>query len=55
MGLKPERKQLLHRAALLHDLGKLRVPNSILDKAGKLDGAGVVGDARASGAYAGHS
>ena len=38
MGLKPERKQLLHRAALLHDLGKLRVPNSILDKAGKLDG-----------------
>jgi HD-GYP domain-containing protein (c-di-GMP phosphodiesterase class II) len=38
MGLKPERKQLLHRAALLHDLGKLRVPNSILDKPGKLDG-----------------
>jgi putative nucleotidyltransferase with HDIG domain len=37
MGLKPERKQLLHRAALLHDLGKLRVPNSILDKPGKLD------------------
>jgi putative nucleotidyltransferase with HDIG domain len=39
MGLKPERKQLLHRAALLHDLGKLRVPNSILDKPGKLDAA----------------
>lgn len=38
MGLKPERKQLLHRAALLHDLGKLRVPNSILDKPGNLDG-----------------
>jgi HD-GYP domain-containing protein (c-di-GMP phosphodiesterase class II) len=38
MGLNPERKQLLHRAALLHDLGKLRVPNSILDKPGKLDG-----------------
>jgi len=37
MGLNPERKQLLHRAALLHDLGKLRVPNSILDKPGKLD------------------
>jgi putative nucleotidyltransferase with HDIG domain len=37
MGLKPERRQLLHRAALLHDLGKLRVPNSILDKPGKLD------------------
>ena len=37
MGLNPERKQLLHRAALLHDLGKLRVPNSILDKPGHLD------------------
>jgi putative nucleotidyltransferase with HDIG domain len=37
MGLKPERKQLLHRAALLHDLGKLRVPNSILDKPSHLD------------------
>ncbi|MGA9671302.1 MAG: HD domain-containing phosphohydrolase [Terracidiphilus sp.] len=37
MGLKPERRQLLNRAALLHDLGKLRVPNSILDKPGKLD------------------
>ena len=39
MGLKPERMQLLNRAALLHDLGKLRVPNSILDKPGKLDDA----------------
>jgi HD-GYP domain-containing protein (c-di-GMP phosphodiesterase class II) len=39
MGLKAERKQLLHRAALLHDLGKLRVPNSILDKPGRLDGS----------------
>jgi len=37
MGLNHERQQLLHRAALLHDLGKLRVPNSILDKPGKLD------------------
>jgi putative nucleotidyltransferase with HDIG domain len=37
MGLNPERRQLLHRAALLHDLGKLRVPNSILDKPGSLD------------------
>jgi HD-GYP domain-containing protein (c-di-GMP phosphodiesterase class II) len=37
LGLKAERQQLLHRAALLHDLGKLRVPNSILDKPGKLD------------------
>ncbi len=39
MGLNAERVQLLHRAALLHDLGKLRVPNSILDKPGKLDDA----------------
>ena len=39
MGLKPDRMQLLNRAALLHDLGKLRVPNSILDKPGKLDDA----------------
>ncbi len=39
MGLAPERMQLLRRAALLHDLGKLRVPNSILDKPGKLDHA----------------
>ena len=39
MGLSSERKQLLHRAALLHDLGKLRIPNSILDKPGKLDAA----------------
>lgn len=37
MGLNAERRQLLHRAALLHDLGKLRIPNSILDKPGKLD------------------
>lgn len=37
MGLTEERRTLVHRAALLHDLGKLRVPNSILDKPGKLD------------------
>ena len=36
LGLTPQRVQLVHRAALLHDIGKLRVPNSILDKRGKL-------------------
>ena len=39
MGLSAARRTLIHRAALLHDLGKLRVPNSILDKPGKLDPA----------------
>ncbi len=37
MGLAPRRQKMLYRAALLHDLGKLSVPNSILDKPGKLD------------------
>jgi putative nucleotidyltransferase with HDIG domain len=32
MGMEPERVNLVRRAALLHDLGKLSVPNTILDK-----------------------
>jgi putative nucleotidyltransferase with HDIG domain len=32
MGLPPERTQLVRRAALLHDIGKLSVSNAILDK-----------------------
>jgi putative nucleotidyltransferase with HDIG domain len=36
LGLSKERTRLVHRAALLHDLGKLRVPNSILDKPSEL-------------------
>ena len=36
MGLAKDRLQLVRRASLLHDLGKLSVPNSILDKPGKL-------------------
>ncbi len=36
LGLSPEKKRLVSRASLLHDLGKLRVPNSILDKTGRL-------------------
>jgi putative nucleotidyltransferase with HDIG domain len=36
MGLAPERIQLVRRAALLHDIGKLSVSNAILDKRGVL-------------------
>jgi putative nucleotidyltransferase with HDIG domain len=36
LGLSQPRVQLVHRAALLHDIGKLRVPNSILDKPASL-------------------
>ncbi len=37
MGLPDERVQFIRRAALLHDLGKLGVSNTILDKPGRLD------------------
>ena len=39
MGLSPERRRWLKRGALLHDVGKLGVSNSVLDKPGKLDAA----------------
>ncbi len=37
MGLAPDRVQLVRRAALLHDIGKLSVSNSILDKTTQLN------------------
>ena len=37
MGLGMDRRRWLKRGALLHDIGKLGVSNSILDKPGKLD------------------
>ena len=37
LGLSAERRRWLKRGALLHDVGKLGVSNSILDKPGKLD------------------
>ena len=37
MGIDPATTRRLHRAALLHDIGKLGVSNTILDKPGKLD------------------
>jgi HD-GYP domain-containing protein (c-di-GMP phosphodiesterase class II)/DNA-binding CsgD family transcriptional regulator len=36
LGLADAEKKLLHRAALLHDLGRLSAPNRIWDKPGKL-------------------
>lgn len=36
LGLASERRRWLHRGALLHDVGKLGVSNTILDKPGKL-------------------
>ncbi|HWJ37406.1 MAG TPA: HD domain-containing phosphohydrolase [Sphingomicrobium sp.] len=39
MGVPTSRRRWLHRAALLHDIGKLGISNTILDKPGKLDDA----------------
>jgi len=39
LGLTMERRRWLKRGALLHDVGKLGVSNSVLDKAGALDRA----------------
>ncbi|MDE2120052.1 MAG: HD-GYP domain-containing protein [Betaproteobacteria bacterium] len=37
LGIDPERRRWLRRGALLHDMGKLGVSNTVLDKPGKLD------------------
>ncbi len=37
VGLRAERVQIVRRAALLHDIGKLSVSNRILDKVGELN------------------
>lgn len=37
LSFSPQRRRWLKRAALLHDIGKLGVSNSVLDKPGKLD------------------
>lgn len=39
MGVPESRRRWLYRAAMLHDIGKLGVSNTILDKPGKLDEA----------------
>ncbi|MBZ5570323.1 MAG: HD domain-containing protein [Acidobacteriia bacterium] len=37
MGLSPKDLQIMHRGGLLHDIGKIGTPPTILDKPGKLD------------------
>ncbi|HEV2646501.1 MAG TPA: HD domain-containing phosphohydrolase [Acidobacteriaceae bacterium] len=41
LGLAPERMRLLRRAALLHDVGKLSISNTILDKPTRLTDAEI--------------
>lgn len=43
LGWADDRRRRIRRAALLHDIGKLGVSNSVLDKPGKLDDAEWIG------------
>jgi putative two-component system response regulator len=36
IGITPEEQEILHKGALLHDVGKISLPDSILNKAGPL-------------------
>ena len=36
LGLSPDRLRVLHRSATLHDIGKIGVPDSVLNKPGRL-------------------
>ena len=36
LGLSPQERQILHRGALLHDIGKVGIPNRVLDKPSRL-------------------
>ena len=36
IGLEPKEKETLRRGAVIHDIGKIRIPDAILDKPGRL-------------------
>ena len=48
MGINDNEIVNIYRGVLLHDIGKMGVPDNILKKAGKLDRRGMGGDAPAS-------
>ena len=49
LGLQADQVERIAHAALLHDVGKLGVPNEILHKPGPLTARGVGADGRAPG------
>ena len=54
LGFSHAHKRELHRAGLLHDIGKLGIPNTILDKPAKLDRRRVRAHPPASGLHRAH-